>query len=230
MFVYLVNFIYENKVLIFILSFLVLLIIIAGIVYYYYYYNTDKNQTVEDVDTKIIKSLEEGSIEERKKVLLSYLDEKLDYQGVPTGIYYLKKIDKNKRIELYKNIELKYIEKISIIIKLQDEYLDELISTLNHEDETNLYANLREKNILLNTKRDRIGSKIKEIIKLQEENSDETLKTQVSILCYESKDIRNIIKEELKKRNRFHPIETYIVTYLNNENYGNISCKKELLR
>ena len=81
------DFLDENKILIPI-SFVILLIIISGILYYY---NTNKGQTAEDIDAKIIKSLEEGSIEERKKVLLSYLDEKLDYQGVPTGIFYLKK-------------------------------------------------------------------------------------------------------------------------------------------
>ena len=57
------DFLDENKILIPI-SFVILLIIISGILYYY---NTNKGQTAEDIDAKIIKSLEEGSIEERKK-------------------------------------------------------------------------------------------------------------------------------------------------------------------
>ena len=70
---------YENEISKYILIFLIVLIIFTSIIsiIYYYYYNTNKGQTEEDIDAKKIKSLEEGHIEERKKVLLSYLDEKI---------------------------------------------------------------------------------------------------------------------------------------------------------
>ena len=219
---------YENEISKYILIFLIVLIIFTSIIsiIYYYYYNTNKGQTEEDIDAKIIKSLEEGPIEERKKVLLSYLDEKLDYQGVPTGIFYLKKIDKSKRIELYKNIELKYIEKISIAFNSDNKniYLNEILDTLKPEDEKLLYTKLREKNILLDTERDIIGNKLKEIIKLLDENKDETIKEAVSTLCYDS--YKDILIKELKKRNIYNKI----VDYVNNKNYGNASCQHELLK
>ena len=66
-----------------------------------------------------------------------------------TGIFYLTQIKTSKRIELYKNIELKYIEKISIGFKKGNEkkYLIEMLNTLNQEDEKLLYTNLRKKYI-----------------------------------------------------------------------------------
>ena len=221
---------YENEISKYILIILIILIIftsIISIIYYYYYNNdNDKEETVENIDSGIIKSLEEGHIEERKKVLLNYLDKKFDYQGVPTGIFYLKQIKDEKRIELYENIELKYIEKISIGFNSDNEnkYLDEILNTLTPEDETLLYTKLRGKNIFLYTERDIIGSKLKKIIKLLDENKNKTIKEVVSILCFDS--YKDILIEELKKRNIFNKI----VSYLNNENYGNISCKNELLK
>jgi len=226
------DFLYKNKVPIFILLFVILLIIIAGI-YHYNYDNTgntnniDKDQAAKAVDAEIIKSLEEGPLEKRKEVLLNFLDKKFDYQGVPTGIFYLTQIKTSKRIELYKNIELKYIEKISIGLKKKERYLNELLDTLNPEDEKLLYTNLRQKNIYLNTKRDIIGSKLIEIINLLDEDKDETIKEAASILCFEKSDSnRKILINELKKINIYNKI----VTYVNNKNYGNVSCQNELLK
>mgnify|MGYP001271195211 CR=1 FL=1 len=222
----------EYKVPISVLLFVILLIIIAGI-YHYNYDNTgntnniDKDQAAKAVDAEIIKSLEEGPLEKRKEVLLNFLDKKFDYQGVPTGIFYLTQIKTSKRIELYKNIELKYIEKISIGLKKKERYLNELLDTLNPEDEKLLYTNLRQKNIYLNTKRDIIGSKLIEIINLLDKDKDETIKEAASILCFEKSDSnRKILINELKKINIYNKI----VTYVNNKNYGNVSCQNELLK
>lgn len=222
---------YNNEISKYILIFLIVLIILISIIsilYYYYYDNTDKDQTAEVVDTAIIKSLEEGPIEKRKEVLLNFLDKKFDYQDVPTGIFYLKRINESERIKLYENIELKYIEKISIGFNSDNEkeYLDEILDTLSSEDETLLYTNLRKKNILLDTKRDIIGSKLKNIINLLDKDKDETIKEAASILCFEESDSnRKILIDELKKRHIYHKI----VEIVNNINYGNASCQKVLL-
>ena len=219
---------YNYKISKYILVVLIILISIISIIYYYYYTNHNE-ETIEDIHTGIIKSLEEGTIEERKKVLLNYLDKKFDkkfdYQGIQTGIFYLKKMEKSKRIELYKNIELKYIEKISIGFNLDNKnvYLDEILDTLKPEDKKKLYRNLREKNILLDTERDIVGSILKKIIKLLDKNEDKTIKLAVSILCYDSN--KNILIKELKKRNIYNKI----VDYVNNKNYGNASCQSKLL-
>lgn len=222
---------YQNEIALYILIFLIVLIILISIIsiLYYYYDNTgntnniDKDQAAKAVDAEIIKSLEEGPLEKRKEVLLNFLDKKFDSQGVPTGIFYLTQIKTSKRIELYKNIELKYIEKISIEFKAGDEnkYLIEMLNTLNEEDETLLYTNLREKNIFLNTERDIIGSKLKNLINLLNENKDETKKEAASKLCFEKSDSnREILVKELKKRNIYHKI----VEIINNTNYENAAC------
>lgn len=227
---------YENKIALYILIFLIVLIILISIIsilyYYYYYDNIDKNKTAEENEAEIIKSLEEGPIEERKKVLLSYLDKNLDYQNVSKIIYYLKKIGESKRIELYKNMELNYIEKISIVFNSDRKiYINEILDTLKPEDEKLLYTKLRKKNIFLDTERDIIGSKLKNIINLLDKDKDEKIKEAASKICFEKFDSnRKILIEELKKRNIYHKIVTYVSKKINDKNYGNASCKRELLK
>ena len=95
------------------------------------------------------------------------------------------------------------------------------------EDETLLYTKLRKKNIFLDTERDIIGNTLRELIDLLDKNKDETKKEAASKLCFEKPDYnRKILIEELKKRNIYHKI----VKIVNDKNYGNASCKRELLK
>ena len=101
-----------------------------------------------------------------------------------------------------------------------------MLDTLNQEDETLLYTKLREKNIFLDTKRDIIGNILRNLIDLLDKNKDETKKEAASKLCFvESVFNKNILIEELKKRNIYHKI----VEIVNNRNYGNASCQDKLL-
>ena len=120
---------------------------------------------------------------------------------------------------------MKYIEKIIIVFETtkQNKYRNEILDTLSLKDKELLILNLRKKNIILNIEEDIIGNKLTKIIKLLDENTDEKLKLAVSTLCFDTD--KDILIKQLKDRNRFNKI----VTYVNNENYGNISCKKELL-
>ena len=205
---------------------LFLLVLIIGIIIYNYYNKKDEIEI--DIDTKIIDSLEAGKLEDRIRVLLNFLDSKNKGQGVTTGIYYLKRMNNNKKLELYKNIKLKYIEKIIINLHPYDnEEIIEILKILKVSDKDLLFKNLRDKDIFLNTKEDIIGNKLRELIELQDsdEKDKNHLEIQVSILCYDKN--KDLLIKELKKRNRFYKI----VNYLNDKNYKNISfCKDKILQ
>ena len=214
----------NTKQLWILLLFLLILIIIIII---YNYYNK-KDEIEIDNDTKIIDSLEAGKLEDRIRVLLNFLDSKNEGQGVTTGIYYLKKMDNNKKLELYKNIKLKYIEKIIINLHPYDnEEIIKILKVLKVSDKDLLFKNLRDKDIFLNTKEDIIGNKLRELIELQDsdEKDKNNLEVQISILCYDKN--KDLLIKELKKRNRFYKI----INYLNDKNYKNISfCKDKILQ
>lgn len=211
-------------ILIFLLTLLFIFLLFLLYYFIYYFKNNNKEQTIEDVDTKIIKSLEVGTIKKRVNILLEILNN----TGITTGVYYLKKMKYDKRLELYKNIDLIYIQKIIMKLYPYDRKdIEEILQILKSEDKQLLFINLRKINIILGTEGDIIGNKIIELKKLQEDDSEESLKKQISILCWD-KDI-DILIEELKKRNRFFKIRQYLTSSNANKLYISTKCKKKIL-